>query len=160
MAGQAGGLRPDENRSNIDKLYRATRCGHEFGPQHGEREPGWFGGRLADGLGSESVLRAHVTSATAGHGAGRRHAGRRLVPHGLFGISVRLGRNLGSAFRSLPQSAQTDLLPRKVEDRCEKGSLVPSLTGRQPNEKLTRFSLEMTRFISAGSPPPRSRTAC
>ncbi|MGY3532244.1 uncharacterized protein (DUF2235 family) [Bradyrhizobium sp. USDA 4452] len=25
--GQAGGLRPDENRSNIYKLYRATRCG-------------------------------------------------------------------------------------------------------------------------------------
>lgn len=24
---QAGGLRPDENRSNIYKLYRATRCG-------------------------------------------------------------------------------------------------------------------------------------
>jgi hypothetical protein len=26
-SGQAGGLRPDENRSNIYKLYRATRCG-------------------------------------------------------------------------------------------------------------------------------------
>jgi hypothetical protein len=26
-AGQAGGLRPDENCSNIYKLYRATRCG-------------------------------------------------------------------------------------------------------------------------------------
>ena len=25
--GQAGGLRADENRSNIYKLYRATRCG-------------------------------------------------------------------------------------------------------------------------------------
>lgn len=25
--GQAGGLRPDENRSNVYKLYRATRCG-------------------------------------------------------------------------------------------------------------------------------------
>jgi hypothetical protein len=25
--GQAGGLRPDENRSNIYKLFRATRCG-------------------------------------------------------------------------------------------------------------------------------------
>jgi uncharacterized protein (DUF2235 family) len=25
--GQVGGLRPDENRSNIYKLYRATRCG-------------------------------------------------------------------------------------------------------------------------------------
>jgi hypothetical protein len=25
--GQAGGTRPDENRSNIYKLYRATRCG-------------------------------------------------------------------------------------------------------------------------------------
>src|SRR5262245_52564639 len=25
--GQAGGLRPDENRSNIYKLYRASRCG-------------------------------------------------------------------------------------------------------------------------------------
>jgi uncharacterized protein (DUF2235 family) len=25
--GQAGGLRLDENRSNIYKLYRATRCG-------------------------------------------------------------------------------------------------------------------------------------
>lgn len=27
--GQAGGLRPDENRSNVYKLYRATRCGHD-----------------------------------------------------------------------------------------------------------------------------------
>jgi hypothetical protein len=25
--GQVGGLRPDERRSNIYKLYRATRCG-------------------------------------------------------------------------------------------------------------------------------------
>jgi uncharacterized protein (DUF2235 family) len=25
--GQVGGLRPDENRSNIYKLFRATRCG-------------------------------------------------------------------------------------------------------------------------------------
>jgi hypothetical protein len=25
--GQASGLRPDENRSNIYKLYRASRCG-------------------------------------------------------------------------------------------------------------------------------------
>ncbi|EKS31068.1 DUF2235 domain-containing protein [Afipia felis] len=29
--GQAGGLRPDENRSNIYKLYRATRCGPDTG---------------------------------------------------------------------------------------------------------------------------------
>ena len=28
--GQAGGLTPDENVSNICKLYRATRCGPEF----------------------------------------------------------------------------------------------------------------------------------
>lgn len=27
--GQAGGLRPDENRSNIYKMYRATRCGFD-----------------------------------------------------------------------------------------------------------------------------------
>ena len=29
--GQAGGLTPDENVSNIYKLFRATRCGPEFG---------------------------------------------------------------------------------------------------------------------------------
>ena len=28
--GQSGGLRFDEDRTNIYKLYRATRCGPEF----------------------------------------------------------------------------------------------------------------------------------
>ena len=28
--GQAGGIRFDENRTNIYKLYRATRCGPEL----------------------------------------------------------------------------------------------------------------------------------
>jgi uncharacterized protein (DUF2235 family) len=35
--GQAGGLRPDENRSNIYKLYRATRCGPDTNINPGEQ---------------------------------------------------------------------------------------------------------------------------
>jgi uncharacterized protein (DUF2235 family) len=35
--GQAGGLRPDENRSNIYKMYRATRCGPDTNINAGEQ---------------------------------------------------------------------------------------------------------------------------
>lgn len=37
--GQAGGLRFDEDRSNIYKLYRATRCGPDSLSIHGSRLP-------------------------------------------------------------------------------------------------------------------------
>jgi len=35
--GQAGGLTPDENRSNIYKMFRATRCGPDTNINAGEQ---------------------------------------------------------------------------------------------------------------------------
>src|SRR5258708_16669356 len=35
--GQAGGLTPDENRSNIYKIFRATRCGPDTNISAGEQ---------------------------------------------------------------------------------------------------------------------------
>jgi uncharacterized protein (DUF2235 family) len=35
--GQAGGLTPDENRSNIYKMFRATRCGPDTNISAGEQ---------------------------------------------------------------------------------------------------------------------------
>jgi uncharacterized protein (DUF2235 family) len=35
--GQAGGLHPDENRSNIYKMFRATRCGPDTNINAGEQ---------------------------------------------------------------------------------------------------------------------------
>ena len=57
--GQAGGLTPDENISNIYKLYRATRCGPdtEIDPRHG----------------ATNLLRSRSGLATRGWHAFRRH---------------------------------------------------------------------------------------
>ena len=65
--GQAGGLRFDENRSNIYKLYRATRCGPDFTVDPGEQvtfyDPGL--GSPADGGHLLGIFRAGFTMSSA-----------------------------------------------------------------------------------------------
>jgi hypothetical protein len=44
--GQVGGRRPDENRSNIYKLYRTTRCGPDTDSDPREQLPRWLGSQF------------------------------------------------------------------------------------------------------------------
>ena len=117
--GQAGGLKPDQNVSNIYKLYRACRSDPES-----DIDPATQIGFYDAGLGTEAdespegtppngptTRRPHSASGTAhapGH-AGRRCSGRPLRV--IQGAAARRGRRLLPRVPALGPAAGQAVLP-------------------------------------------------